>query len=147
MKTTKKISIFVLLFAGLMMPTIQSCKKYPDGPSISLRSRTARVANSWRVERYLKNGIDQTGNFIASKSNYVEIFTKENNWSFVYLNTSDGKIKSGGGTWHFINDDKQILRTEGGDNQLLHIMRLKQNEFWYYYMDGSDTKEFHLVSN
>ena len=40
-----------------------ACKKYDDGPLISLRSRSERVANNWRVEKAIDNGKDVSGDF------------------------------------------------------------------------------------
>lgn len=48
MKMMKK-SIISLLTLALIVLTFKSCKKGEDDPSLSLRSRTARVAGEWKV--------------------------------------------------------------------------------------------------
>ncbi len=137
MKALKKINLFAVLLAGLMMSTVQSCKKYPEGPAISFHSRTERVANTWKVDNYKKNGNDYT----SLMADYSETYTKSGAYSY-----SLGSI-SGTGTWEFQNNDKEIKLT-GISNQktyVLVILKLEEKAFWYYYMDGNDKKEFHMV--
>ena len=139
MKTKNKMSVFIILLAGLMMPTIQSCKKYPDGPTISLRSRTERVANTWKVDNYKINDHDYTS-FI---SGYTETYSKEGAYSYSW-----GSLH-GSGTWGFQNNDKEI-RLNGTDSQSSHtliILKLEEKSLWYYYMDGNDKNELHLIPN
>lgn len=139
MKTKIKITVFIILIGMLIVPAFVSCKKYPDGPVISLRSRTARVANTWKVDNYKKNGTDYT----SLVTNYTETYTKSGDYSYAW------GILSGTGKWAFQNKDKEI-KINGVDNQssqTLIILKLEENEFWYYYMDGNDKKEFHMVSN
>jgi hypothetical protein len=139
MKITKKISVLAILLAGLTIPTIQSCKKYPDGPAISFRSRTERVCHTWKVDNYQKNGTDYT----SLMAGYTETYTKEGGYSY-----SQG-VLSGSATWAFQNSDADIQLT-GISNQnsySLVILKLEQTAFWYYYMDGSDRKEFHMIQN
>jgi len=139
MKTIKKLPVFVILLVGLLIPMIQSCKKYPDGPLISFHSRTERVANTWKVDNYQKNGTDYT----SLMSGYTETYTKDGNYSYSF-----GSV-SGTGTWAFQNHDKNI-QLNGLTNQgtySLVILKLEEKEFWYYYMDGNDKKEFHMVQN
>lgn len=137
MKTTIKISAIFIILGGLLIPTIQSCKKYPDGPSISLRSRAERVANTWKVDNYKKNGTDYTSLF----SDYTETFTKAGDYSYFW-----GSF-SGTSKWAFQNNDTEI-KLNGISNQstqTLYILKLEEKQFWYYYMDGNDKKEFHMI--
>ena len=139
MKIRKQISVIAIIFAGLMIPAIQSCKKYPDGPLISFRSRTERVANTWKVDNYKKNGNDYT----SLMSGYTETYSKDGNYSYTWGNLS------GTGKWAFQNSDKEI-KLNGINNQssqTLVILKLEEKQFWYYYMDGNDKKEFHMVQN
>jgi hypothetical protein len=135
----QKISTLIILLAIGIMPLIQSCRKYPDGPLISFHSRTERVCNTWRVENYQKNGTDYT----SQMAGYSETYTKAGNYSYVW-----GSI-AGTGVWAFTDNDADIQLT-GLTNQQTHtlvILKLEQKEFWYYYMDGNDRHEFHMVPN
>ena len=50
------IYLFLALFA------ISGCKKYDEGPAISLRSKEARLCREWKVDKIQLNGDDVTGN-------------------------------------------------------------------------------------
>jgi len=137
MKSRLKISLLLFVFAGAVLAGFEGCKKYPEGPAMSLRTKTHRVAGSWKVENYKVNGDDYT-TFV---SDYTETYSKDGNYSYAWGNLA------GTGTWRFENDKEEIQLT-GISNQSdyrLIILKLEEKEFWYYYMDGSDKKEFHLV--
>jgi hypothetical protein len=133
-----KISILILL-VGIMIPSLQSCKKYPDGPALSFRSRTARVANTWKVDNYKLNGTDYTSLVVG----YVETYSKDGAYSYSWGNLA------GTGKWEFQNKDTEIRITgiSHQSSQTLYILKLEEKQFWYYYMDGNDRKEFHMVEN
>ena len=134
----KNKNAFKLLFivAMAIMLTLPSCQKYTDGPFISLVSRTERVANTWKVDNYKVNGVDYT----SLVSDYNETYTKEGTYSY-----SMG-IVSGTGTWSFQNNDKEInlVGITNQNSHTLFILKLEEKSFWFYYMDGTDKKEFHM---
>ena len=47
--------LFIFL-AGIL----STCKKYPEGPLISLRTKVQRLTGTWKVEKYLIDGADST---------------------------------------------------------------------------------------
>ena len=57
MKTKKKF-LGVALMIIFIAPLYQSCKKYDEGPAISLRSKKNRLTGEWEVTKYLKNQED-----------------------------------------------------------------------------------------
>src|ERR1700740_3505236 len=133
----RKISGLTILFALLIVPAIQSCKKYPDGPEFTLRTRRERVANEWKVDNYKINGTD----FTSLASGYTETFSKNGGYTYSWGSAS------GSGNWAFQNNDEEIKLT-GTDNQAsrtLFILKLEEKSFWYYYMDGNDKHELHLI--
>lgn len=139
MKIKTKVTALIILLAGMMMTTIEGCKKYPDGPAFSIRTRTQRVANTWKVDNYKVNGTDYT----SLVSGYTETYSKDGNYSYSY-----GSV-SGTGKWEFQNNDAEI-KINGISNQsseVLYILKLEEKQFWYYYMDGNDKKEFHMIEN
>lgn len=137
MKSKSRFTAVLILAAALAIPTIQSCSKYPEGPGVSLHSRAERVANTWKVENYKINGTDYT----SLVSNYEQTFSKDGNYSYSF-----GAI-NGSGVWAFQNDDAEIRVTgvSSQPSQTLFILKLKEKEFWYYYMDGNDKHEYHLI--
>lgn len=136
MKNKKRSTLLVIL-AGLMFFGIQSCSQYPDNNGITFVSKTDRVSKTWKVENYKVNETD----FTSLVSAYTETFTKEKTYSYQWA------IVGGTGTWAFQNSDAEIQIT-GITNQAsktLYILKLEEKAFWYYYMDGTDKKEFHMV--
>ena len=131
-----KLWIIAIILIGFITP---SCKKYPDGPMFSLRSRTERVANTWKVDNYKRNGTDYT----SSMSGYTETYTKEGNYSYTW------HFFGGAGKWEFQNNDKEIRITgvNGQSSRTLYILKLEEKQLWYYYMDGGDKMEFHMIPN
>lgn len=132
-------NIFPILL--LVVASFAACKKYEEGPAISFRSKTARVANTWKVESYTINGTDYTSTL--ANLNYMETYDKDGNYSYT---SSAG---SGSGRWEFQSNEEQIKRSgvSSQPTETLVILRLKEKEFWYYYLDGNDRHEFHLVEN
>lgn len=127
----------LIIFSSLIIFGNQSCKKYEDGPLISLSSRTSRVSNNWKVDNYKVNDVDLT----SLAADYKETFTSDNNYSFTW------GIIGGTGTWAFENKDTEIriTGTENMTSQTLYILKLEQKQFWYYIMDGNDRKEYHMI--
>jgi hypothetical protein len=132
-----KGSIIMMFAVSLSLFALTSCNKYEDGPGISLRTRTERVSNTWKVENYKVNGSD----FTSLLNDYRETFTKSGNYSYTWNSLN------GTGTWVFQNKDQEI-RLTGNDNQSSRtfiILKLEEKSFWYYYMDGNDKHEIHLI--
>jgi len=138
MNITRSNSFKMLFFAiGISTLALTSCKKYEDGPMISFRTRAERVANTWKVDNYKVNGTDYT----SLVSGYSETYTKGGGYSYEW------GVLGGSGTWKFQHNDEEIALT-GVDNQNDHtlvILKLEEKEFWYYYLDGNDKYEFHLI--
>lgn len=132
-------SLLLILFIGLLAVGTQSCNKYEDGPFFSVRSRTERVANTWKIDNYKVNGNDYT----SLMGGYTETYSKDGNFSYAW-----GSL-SGTGTWAFQNNDMEIklVGINNTSSMTLFILKLEEKEFWYYYMDGNDKKEFHLIQN
>lgn len=137
----KKLTLAALLVSSALY--MSSCGKYEEGPSISLRSKKARVANTWKVEAVLENGVDKTSSYSSFYDNFSLEFTKDGVYSTSTV--SNGTTVTETGTWEFINDDEAIKTTVDGDSDTLSISKLKNSEFWIYNMDGTDKMEWHLA--
>lgn len=133
----KKYTAAIFLVSAMFLLNLTSCAKYPEGPALSLLSRTNRVTNSWQVENYKINGDDVT----SLVSSYYENFTKEGVYSYSW------SFFEGSGNWTFQNDSKEIklVGSDAQSSRTLVILKLKEDSFWYYYMDGNDKHEYHLI--
>ncbi len=120
----------ILLMAGVIF--FASCKKYEEGPTISLRSKKERIANTWKVNKAtLDDGADSTSYY----SKWVILFTKEG--TFMYSNGQNSLATWG--TWDLIND-KTVIAAQWRDfnifsptyNKIItfnyKILKLKVNE-------------------
>ena len=107
MKTRKIIILLVL--AVLFSINFISCKKYEDGPTISLRSKTQRLVNSWQLEKYYLNGVESTSSLLIS--GYREEYTKGGSYNRSYVD-KDGDFFSEIGDWDF-DDKKDNIEIKG----------------------------------
>ncbi len=109
----------ILIITLLTIVILQSCKKYPDGPLLSIRSREARITNTWVCEKALVGDVEST----AFYTKYTFEYGADKSYSeYNGYNT----IK---GVWELsTNEDSIIVRY--GANKILHgfkIQKLKNN--------------------
>ena len=130
-----------------------SCKKYENGPLISLRGKTSRLTGTWALDQYLRNGNDETN--LVLISNYTETYTEDGKLSRAYTE-EDGDPFSETGAWEWDADKAQIKisdvrSVEWSDaNSTLStsaytIVRLTNKELWYTFENGGDKHELHLT--
>lgn len=144
-----KTSIILLAAAVIGGTALEGCKKYEEGPTISLRSRKERVANTWKVEKYIVNNQDQTAEFTTDNPNYQLVLDKEGKASL----NAGGFSGIATGTWALINKDEEIVftLTALGITQTTTstILKLKEKELWLKDFgddsDPTDDVETHLV--
>ncbi len=138
----------VLMGLVMVLGLSQGCRKYNDGPAVSFRSRTERVSNEWRVDRYIRNGSDETQSFKNGSNNYQETYTKNGAYSYSYTDFLDIN-HSNSGQWQFQNNENEIIRfgMSGKDSEILTILRLTEDEFWYWVMESGDKVEYRMVPN
>ena len=139
MKQKNKLVMLAMLALTVASTTFVGCKKYEDGPTISLRTRTQRVANTWKIENYTYDGTDLT----SLVTGYTETFTTDNNYSYKW------GILSGTGKWSFQNKDAEIkvYDVNGQSAKVLIILKLEEKSFWYKTIDGSKTSVYHMIPN
>jgi hypothetical protein len=101
----KKIIYFILFvfLSGIFC----TCKKYPEGLFISLRTAQQRLLGTWRVEKYLVDGIDST----ASK------YPMQNTLACYYSFIHEGAVGDGcyqaTGSWEFNNGQSSLMLFSG----------------------------------
>lgn len=136
----KKLVAF--LAAIVLMVSVNSCKKYEDGPLLSLRSKTARIVNEWVIDKVMTNGVDVT-------ANYPDDYLLTINDDLTY--TMLGNAVTQEGTWAFDEKKESIIftLTSSGMEYLYTIKRLKNKEltlvqdinsevYTYYYVQKPD---------
>ena len=133
-----------LLLAFTVTLLATSCKKYDDGPMFSLRSKTERISNTWRVDKATNGGNDVTSSF-----DQYELQLLSNGDATLAALYSLGSLSfdfETTGTWSF-EDSKEDLRLDfenDAADRTYEILRLKEDELWL--QDNGGGLELHLVS-
>ena len=126
MRKLIKTSLFTIGLAA----AISSCKKYENGPAISLQSRKARVANTWVIEKATEKGDDVT----SSYDQYTLTLAKDGDATLkaVYALGDFTFDVETDGTWNFKSDDEELaldFENNMADNTY-QILKLKDKEMW-----------------
>ncbi len=140
MKTLKLFGLGIVASATLLLG---SCKKYEEGPMVSLKSKKERVSNTWKIEKAYRNGNDVTSDYdqyelqmlTDGDARLVAIYTFGD---FTFEAETDG-------TWNFQNDKEEIrldFENDDADN-VYQILKLKEKELWIREKGGED--ELHLI--
>ena len=132
-----KISIILAAIAF----TAHGCK-YEEGPFISVRSKSERIANTWVIENAYENGKDVTSDY-----DQYDLFLSKDGKARLTSNHKSGGVTfsfSTDGVWVFENN-KNDIRFDFGDDDadgVYEILRLKETELWIKEKGG--VEELHL---
>src|ERR1051326_254623 len=147
MRFSKYLLFFLVAFALL-----ESCKKYPDGPWISLRSKKARIQGEWFIENYFVDNVDSTSlyNPISSGTSFSYNFQAGSELRFNSTPVS--------GIWDFDNHKRDIVigvtyRNTNFPNIFIlpvgnannwKVLRLTMKNFWLQSSINGKTYEVHF---
>ncbi len=131
----------IILFITVI--SIIACKKYENGPSISLKSEKARIANEWVVEQYIEDGKDKTSTlssvkFTFEKDGVCTVITPNGTFVGVWQTESDddddddNKVKI---EFKFTAKDTYVEELDDD----WEISKLKDNEMWLIDDDNKTT--------
>lgn len=133
----------LLLPALAILLSHTACKKYAEGPMLSLRSKTERVANNWKIGQALDNGSDVTSDYNKfeldlGKGGHAKL-------SAEYTFFGNKITYSTEGTWVFVSNKEKISFDFENDDAdgVYRILRLKEKEMWLKE-DGGNV-ELHFV--
>ena len=122
---------------------ISSCL-YKNGPVISLRLKSERLANTWKYDNYVINNLNVTESFDSSTLQ----FTKD---GFIYkTNILKDSTTTTIGKWEFDENTSQILKMYLIDSTLSTwaeswtILRLVEEEIWLENRSGTEIHELIL---
>lgn len=141
-----------ILFLAIVLTVIgNGCKKYEEGPALSLRSKKGRVDNTWKIEKYYENGVDLTAALLAVDDVTIDL-TKDGHVTWTEVDVQSGNGSTQTGSWEFTSKKESILiQISGGmsfsgtGNDIWNILRLKNKELWFTVMNGNDKVEVHLI--
>ncbi len=140
--------LLILFFVSGTLVFTQ-CKKYPEGPAISLRSKKERIANTWKASKYLENSVDKTSDFNAIFNNYILTTTKGGDYTITYKVLSVANY-SESGSWSLSSDKEDITFTQSSPNNgsvtTCKILKLYEKELWAKSVDANGKiTEVHLA--
>lgn len=137
----------------MLLVFIAGCKKYEDGPWLSLRTKTARITGWWKFEYFSMNGNDSTSAFINSyqEDPYYAILPKDQSGEKVL------KTVHGYGNWSFhdhnnylhlrntnISPTTPITLPYNSGEVFWKVLRLTNKELWLSIELNQNTYEAHL---
>lgn len=122
---------------------VSSCKKYEEGPSFSLRTKTGRLSRTWKVFSIIDDSDSNNENELLDGEKWEYTFNKNLTFSVYRLyydvNNNLVQYQSGQRYWNFSDDKKYIILdydetgngTEAnGDIVKWEIERLTKNDLW-----------------
>lgn len=141
MKT--KLKWLLLMCLGLALLPFASCKKYEDGPLLSVTPRSERVANTWIIAYAEENNENVSDQY----DQYELYLTADGDAELDASYTAFGVeyVTSTSGTWSFQNDEEWLnLDFEDDDQDATYeILRLTNDELWIKNLDNN--VELHLL--
>lgn len=109
------VPLFIISFL-----LVSGCKKYDDGPTISLRSKTSRLTGNWEI-------VNNNGGF----NNVEQYIQFDENGAYQHIIQDNyGILTNEVGNWEWANDKKNLIITV--DTPLeVEIKRLTNSELWF----------------
>lgn len=138
-KVSKKLLIAAVLVTVL---NFQSCGKYEDGPSFSLKTKKGRLVGEWEVVKMYDNQGVQV--YPYSSTDYsVELefeFEKDGDFALKYKYSYYGFTYnySYKGEWEFSSDKEELEVEIQNEVQDWEIKRLTSKELWFEDADGNE---------
>jgi len=139
----KKQSFLLVLISSLFF--FVSCGKYEDGPAISLLSKKSRLVNKWKLEKYYKDGVEQTLSN-DDKKGYIEI-KKDNTIEEVFYSGAYSITLTG--TWSEVDKYSKILikiTDPFSEVEEYTLLRLKSGQLWWKRLEDGHEYEYHYVT-
>jgi len=130
---------YLFLVVAFASVSFTACKKYEDGPALSLRSKAERVANEWQLQKVTNNEVDVTDTY---EDDFLWTFTKDGD----YIKFENAVSENG--TWEF-NEEKTelILQEENSPEPRFYgILMLKEKEMTIQETVNTSTTTFYLVA-
>jgi hypothetical protein len=138
------IKILIFYSALLCFGVTVGCKKYPDGPSMSLRTRSNRLAGTWYIESYSLNGVDQTSTFKAFRGDSYLLYISKNGTYNIYGFYPDD------GTCAFEDKFENMYlqsRSTGTIKEKYIILKLEYTHLWLKHTKpNGDEEVFHYIA-
>jgi len=145
-----KRNFLIVISLCFIYSSFSSCK-YEEGPYISLRSKDARVINSWKYDLTLRNGLNVTTALVADEINYINSSIGfDDNGKFSLIEEIDSVLIIYDGTWSF-SDKKESILIEYTDGTVLprelFIRKLANKKLWLEENIDDEIYQYELSPN
>lgn len=137
----------VLFFAFVILISISSCRKYEEGPNVSLRTKKARITNNWKYESALVNGVEVSLDpYYAKQKHY---FYRDGKYIQTIIDPITLEARNLQGNWTLYDKDKKIAITvkvppANLDSTMdYNILKLFEKQMWLRTTDNS--REYHFA--
>lgn len=141
----KNFKLITLLLTLVVVVGSVSCK-YENGPTLSLRSKKARVAGSWFLYEIItkdEQGKIETETIVFKEDeNVTHLYTKDGD----YTNTDiyGGNTYISNAKWEFSDGKSKIKHNyEDGTSESAEILKLEHKEMWLKLSENNVDYEFH----
>lgn len=139
-----RTNILIVIVLCLTAFVFSECKKYPDGPKISFRSRATRITATWYIDLYLLNGTDQTTTYLSSVGDTYALTIEKNGTYQKSGNFPDE------GTCRFGDKHENIYLqsySASKQEQKYSILRLEFKSLWLKSIKpNGDEEEIHYIT-
>jgi len=137
----------ILLFAFAILVTVSSCRKYEEGPNISLRTKKARITNNWRYESAQVDGVEVSSDpYFAKQKHY---FYRDGKYIQTIIDPITQEARNLQGNWVLYDNDKKIAVTvkippaNKDSTNNYSILKLFEKQMWLRTTDNS--REYHFA--
>lgn len=137
----------VVFFGLLIVSALSSCRKYEEGPNISLRTKKARVTNNWKYESAQVNGVETSQDpFYAKQKHY---FYRDGKYIQTIIDPVTLEARNLQGSWVLYDNDRKIAITVKippanlDSTSNYSILKLYERQMWLRTTDNS--REYHFV--
>ena len=140
----KQVKFLLSAALVIVLITVTGCQKYPEGPLVSIHTRTERVANQWKVAQAIDNGSDVTSDYNQFELNLTKKGDASLTAKYVVLGSTFQYVTEG--KWSFVSDQSKIsFDYDNNDaDRVYRILKLKEDEMWL--KEDTGTVELHFVS-
>jgi len=110
-----------IIYLSLLLMMATACKKYEEGPLISLRTKEKRLCQTWNLEEVSKNGVAVDDHDIKYKWKFHKdgdftLYQSEQNYDGVWETVEHPS------RWNWVDNQEQI-----------EIEAFNQSYYWIHY--------------
>ncbi|MDT8308673.1 MAG: hypothetical protein RQ866_04025 [Bacteroidales bacterium] len=130
-------TLLYFLMATFMLSGFYGCKKYEEGPFISLLTKKARIDNTWDLIQAYNDDVD-----ILDQVKIGEYEWRiDKNGSFVLINNSNTIT----GSWEFVSDKEELklMYDLSPTPSIWTIVQLKNNKMTLSRIKQDNTQEIY----